>query len=186
MERRAGIRRGHRRRQRNALGEDRALKPVPVDPFLEVDPWRLLNAEPYPRSARHPVVEIELRVGVLDAKDEAVAGDARRGDGSALPRDVRRDAERHDVRDLAGDVDVAALNVERVAADAVAVDVGDLRIRLVGERREQRHADPDRRRVVGRRIPRRGSDLRERRTDGTEHGQKRDPDGLSFHGATVT
>ena len=44
VERGARIRRRHDRRKRDALGEHRALETIAVNPLLEVDPGRLLDA----------------------------------------------------------------------------------------------------------------------------------------------
>src|SRR5207245_8940731 len=100
--------------------------------------------EPHPRTSRHPVVEIELPVCVLDLKDEAVARDAAAGckvQKPALACDIGRDTERDDVRQVAGDVDVAAGDIEGISADRLAVYVGGLGIRLKCVDRIQRHSD---------------------------------------------
>ena len=85
MERGTRIRGRHRRRQRDAFGKYRPLKSVAVDALLEIDPWRLLDPESRPRSFRHPVVEVELAVCVLDAKDQAVGGYAVAGPRVSSP-----------------------------------------------------------------------------------------------------
>jgi hypothetical protein len=46
------------------------------------------------------------------------------------------------VRNVAGDVDVGALNVEGAPVDAVAVGIGDIRVRLNREGREQASPHP--------------------------------------------
>ena len=163
VEREARIRRRHRREQRQALGERRALETIAVDPFIEVHPWRLLDADSRPRSLRHPVVEVELGIGVLDAIDQAVVGDARPGgqrEQCALARDVGGDAKREQMRNLPRDVDVGSRHVERASVDGVAVGVRGGWSRLVGVERKQRHAHANRRRVVRRRISRSWSHLR--------------------------
>ena len=68
VERGACIRRRHDRRKWDALGENGALESVAIDAFFEIDPRRLLDAQPCPRAPRHPIVEVELGVRVLEAK----------------------------------------------------------------------------------------------------------------------
>ena len=76
-------------------------------------------------AAPQPVVQVELRVAVLQAIRQAAV---ERAAGPGLAHDVRRDAEREQVIQLAGDVEVGAADVEGRLADAVAVGVGHLRI----------------------------------------------------------
>src|SRR5262245_19783262 len=64
VKRQASIGRRHRRRQRNAFREHSSLESVAVDPFLEIDPRRLLDAKSQPRSSRHPIIEVELTVRI--------------------------------------------------------------------------------------------------------------------------
>ena len=93
-------------------------------------------------------------MNVLDPEDQAVVRNAvgrREVDDAALPRDVRRDAERDDVREVAGDVDVAAADVEGARVDRVAVGILGLRRIRIRVVRVDRDAHLDRRRVVGRR-----------------------------------
>src|SRR5262249_27656644 len=116
------------------------LEPVAIDPLLKVDPRRLLLAETRPRTARHPVIEVELRVRILQTVD--VAARYRRS-GRGLARDVGRDPERDAVIDVAGDVDVRAANVEGRERDDVAIDIRDLRLGGHREVGEDRGADPD-------------------------------------------
>ncbi len=155
MERHARISRRQGGWQRDALGEDGSLESVAVDAFFEVDPRSLLDAKPDPRPPRHPVVQIELPVRVLDAEDEAVARHRiarRERQQAALPRDVRCDSECDDVREVAGDVDVGTRDVETVPCDGVTVRVSDFRIGLDVVVGKQRHPNANRGGVVRRRI----------------------------------
>ena len=181
----------HGCRQRDTLREHGPLEPVAVDALFEIDPRRLLDSQPDPGSPRHPVVEIELRVRVLDSKDETVVRHAAAGSEAeqpALPGDVGCDAKGHDMGDVAGDVDVGALNVERVPIDAVAVRVRDVRLCLQREAGEEGHPHPDRRRVVGRGIAGGRGDLRGDQADRAHHGhgQESSPGGHVRHTATIT
>jgi hypothetical protein len=96
------------------------LKPIPINPFLEIDPWRLLDAEPDPRSSRHPIIKVELGVRVLDAKDQAVAGHSigrRQREQAALPRDIGSDPKGDEVGDVSSHIDVRAKNIEPISMD---------------------------------------------------------------------
>ena len=120
----------------------------------------LLNPEARPRAAPHPVVERELRVAVLHAEHIAAA---QRRAGAGLAGDVRRDSERDDVRNVAGDVDVRARHVERRERDPVACGVGDFGLLLIGVVVEDHGADRGWPGVSsGGDIARRRSDLRRR------------------------
>ncbi len=122
----------------------------------------------------HPVVQVELRVGVLQAERVAAV---QRAAGAGLARDVGRDAERDDVRDVAGDVDVRPADVEGVRRDLVAVGVRDLGLLGDGVVGEDRRADAYRRRVVGRGVAGRRGDLRRAGESerGADRGQAREP-----------
>ena len=134
VERHAVVRRGQ---EPFAFGERRALEAVPVDALRVVDEGRLLEAEADPRSLRHPVVQVELGERVLQAKHVAAAQAGSRSQvREVLTRDVGRDAERHDVADVPGDVDVGPSHVEAVRVNRVAVGVlrrGVLVIGVIGE-----------------------------------------------------
>src|SRR5262249_18436171 len=92
-----------RRQVSDALAEYGALETISVDAFRGVDARALLQPETNPRAARRPVVEIELRIGVLQA--ECLAARQRRA-GAGLARNVGSDAIRNHVIQIAGDVDV--------------------------------------------------------------------------------
>ena len=72
----AGV--GRTRQTGRALGEDRPLEAVAIDALGVVDVRRLLHAEADPRALRRPVVEVELRVRVLEAEELAAAQRRRR------------------------------------------------------------------------------------------------------------
>src|SRR5256714_1290528 len=71
--------------QADALGKERSLPAVAVNPLGVVDEGRLLHAEPHPRAVRRPVVETQLSERVLEAEDLAAAERRRR---AGLARDV--------------------------------------------------------------------------------------------------
>src|SRR5262249_16865650 len=73
-----------------AVDEDGALEAIAVDALRVVDIGRLLDAEAEECALPHPLVEVDLSVGVLETEGvAAVEGAPHR----RLPDDVRGDAE---------------------------------------------------------------------------------------------
>jgi hypothetical protein len=139
-----------------AFLEDRALEAVAVDPFHEVHERRLLDADAGPGAVGQEVVEVHLAERVFEPEGEAAVEGAAR---ARLARDVGRDAEGHEVRQVPRDVDVGPAHVERVGMDRVLVGRPGrwlVRVRVVGVDDD---AELDGRRVVGRRMARGRRDL---------------------------